>query len=89
MTIIKDARDSIGLQQKIKLDFQSHKDSFDPTLFHFRFSLLAIQMSSWSNAKYIFAKKDLTLAIWILQTACRRKVEFHLLVENGEVLQLL
>ena len=63
MMTIRDVRDSIGLRLRTKLVSMSLKDLFDPILFRFQFLLLAIPMSSLSNAKYISVKKDPTLVI--------------------------
>ena len=87
MMITRDVRDMIGSQQKIRRVILLLKDLSDQTLFLFHFLHLEMLMSSSSNAKYIFVKMDLTLAIWILQTACRQSMEFHLLAEDAEALQ--
>ena len=89
MMITRDVQDMIGSQQKIRLVILLLKDLSDQTLFRFRSLHLEMPMSSLSNAKYIFVKMDPTLAILILQTACRLKLEFHLLEEDAEALQLL
>ena len=84
--ITRDVRDMIGSQQKIRRVILLLKDLSDQTLFLFHFLHLEMLMSSSSNAKYIFVKTDLTLAISILRTACRQSMEFHLLAEDAEAL---